>query len=177
MTWYADLETCTYFPQRSDRLLAVGWLERKYPYTRGTTDPRVIDRFAEFLVNQGRHVPGVFLGGHSCSFCFPDDERWDQDPEGRWQFGGGSWLRMEFKGQRIQLGIANLFIPGKGVMYVAPSLMLHYMVDHGYTPPQVFSDALLSCPPIGSEEYYDLFEQNGPHFWQEWARRRGRQDR
>jgi hypothetical protein len=177
MTWYADLEPCTYFRHESDRLLAVGWLERKYPYNRGTADLRVIDRFAEFLVNQGLHFPLAFLGSHSCSLCPSDDVRWEQRADDRWKYvAGGALLRIEFKGKRTPLGITNLFVPGKSVVYVAPSLMLHYMADHGYVPPQAFCDALLSCPPIGSEAYYEAFEQNGPHFWQEWARRRGRPD-
>ncbi|MFO7167887.1 MAG: hypothetical protein DIU80_007635 [Chloroflexota bacterium] len=162
MTWYADLEPCTYFPDASDRLLAVGWLEQEHPYTRGQASPAVIDRFAELLQTQGTHFPAGCLGLHTCSLCpdAPDAHRVIPPYTHR-------------NGRRISLGVTNLFVPGNGVVYVAPSLALHYMVEHEYLPPQEFCDALLSCPPIGSAEYYRLFEQNGPACWREWARRRG----
>jgi len=54
---------------------------------------------------------------------------------------------------RRALGFSNVFVPGEGRLYVAPSLILHYIAEHGYAPPQEFQAAVLACPPMGSAEY------------------------
>jgi hypothetical protein len=48
--------------------------------------------------------PLHFLGPHHCEFC---------------------------RISRIE-GIANLFIPAEGFLYVAPSLIVHYAVEKGH---------------------------------------------
>lgn len=52
-------------------------------------------------------------------------------------------------------------------MYAAPSLILHYILAHGYKPPQEFIDAVINSPDASSEEYYQkiLAYSNGYDFW------------
>lgn len=60
------------------------------------------------------------------------------------------------------MGVFNLFIPGDGVLYVAPSLILHYMDAHGYGPPKEFQASVMSCPPMRSMDYLKAVLKNGP---------------
>jgi hypothetical protein len=38
---------------------------------------------------------------------------------------------------------------------VSPENIGHYIVAHGYAPPEKFIRAVEYCPPIESEDYYD----------------------
>ncbi len=58
-------------------------------------------------------------------------------------------------------GGTNLFVPGDGVLFVCPELILHYINAHGYQPPQSFCDAVMACPDTRSSEYKRLFLDNG----------------
>jgi hypothetical protein len=51
------------------------------------------------------------------------------------------------------MGITNVFVPGEGVVYVAPSLVLHYMDSHEYALPESFVAAVRACPPMGTAKY------------------------
>jgi len=59
-------------------------------------------------------------------------------------------------------GVYNLFVPGRGCVYVAPELILHYIVAHEYFPPKVFQAAVLSCPKMRSIAYFKAILKNGP---------------
>jgi hypothetical protein len=59
-------------------------------------------------------------------------------------------------------GVANLFIPGEGVLYVAPELIVHYVDAHEYAPPIEFQRAVLACPPMRSAAYFKAILANGP---------------
>jgi hypothetical protein len=45
--------------------------------------------------------------------------------------------------------ISRLSIPA----YVAPELILHYIDQHGYSPPAEFQQAVLDCPTMRSVAY------------------------
>jgi hypothetical protein len=80
--------------------------------------------------------PVIALGWHTCDLCL-DEPR--------------------------ATGVKNLFIPGDGVVYVCPELVTHYMSVHRYQAPGCFCEAVLKCPPIGSEEYLQALLKNGGH--------------
>lgn len=63
---------------------------------------------------------------------------------------------------RIDVGCSNLFIPGSTQIYIAPSMVLHYISRHRYRPPNVFCDALLRCPPIGTRMYFEALRPGVP---------------
>jgi hypothetical protein len=135
----ADLSSDGYFAV-GDFIRTIGWLEAGHPYQRGSVPD-------EFLTSLKRHVteafqPVVFFGFHKCSLC----------PEGK---------------QRS--GCLNLLIPTPRLLYVAPELVVHYIEDHGYRPPQEFIEAVLACPEQESEEFMRMlrpFERSwGEDFW------------
>ena len=51
------------------------------------------------------------------------------------------------------MGISKLWLPDDGIVYVAPSLILHYIDAHGYSPPVEFREAVIACPPMRSIDY------------------------
>jgi hypothetical protein len=132
MAWYEDLAPCSYFGDAATpSLKAVGWLERGQHFEIGTVDREVYERLVQLL--RQPWGPGVFVGFHDCEFCQYEPAR----------------------------GIANLFIPGDGFLYVCPELITHYMNAHFYAPPQEFCHAVLACPPMRSMEYLKAVLANG----------------
>ncbi len=47
------------------------------------------------------------------------------------------------------------------ILYVAPSLILHYIDAHGYAPPDQFQRAVMECPPMKSMPYLRALLANG----------------
>lgn len=55
----------------------------------------------------------------------------------------------------------EIFVPGQGVIYVAPRLIEHYVATHWYSPPPEFVTAVLKCPASPSATYRKAFLDNG----------------
>ena len=53
----------------------------------------------------------------------------------------------------VALGASNLFVPTSEVLFVAPSLVVHYIDAHQYRPPDSFLDAVDGCAEMRSLEY------------------------
>lgn len=66
-------------------------------------------------------------------------------------------------------GISNLFLPGKNCIFLAPSMIVHYIDRHKYEPPAEFWQAVLDCPEMRSDAYKQALLANGPSD-QEWIR-------
>jgi hypothetical protein len=174
MTYFADLSPCTYFHhflRPSGRLLAVGWLDDSHPFPRGPVKDHTLSRLAllvqppwpepDQLSDDDREsiAMGAILGPwepvfgcgyHDCEIC--------NDANDLARRGRG----IVVDGRSIKVGAFNLFVPGVGVVYLAPSLILHYIKDHEYLPPTVFLEAVDRCPPMHSSEYRQLIIANGP---------------
>ncbi|MEZ0228861.1 MAG: hypothetical protein ACAI25_09565 [Planctomycetota bacterium] len=119
MTFFPDLDPCTYFFGATEsRLKAVGWLLKALARSPWT--------------------PVFFAGPHFCTICRA------KDPELR------------------HGGVYNVFIPGDGFLYVAPTLILHYLESHAYAPPEEFMRAVTACPRMSSPEYMAEVEKHGP---------------
>jgi hypothetical protein len=159
MTYFSDLQPCTYFdrhgavlvasrnvplPMFSGPLLAIGWLEMEHDFARGSCAPKWRTMLGALV--EHRLQRSNFLGDHLCSVCRYAERR---DP-----------VTSEIIA-RIARGRANVFVPGEGLVYVTPELILHYIDAHGYRPPDVFCSAVETCPPIGSEAYFARLDLRG----------------
>lgn len=133
MTHIADLAPCNDLRLDAAKVpvLAVGWLDDAHPYTRGSVDRDDFDTLISLLANPWQ--PFVSAGRHACPFC---------------RFSGGPARVGE-----VTMGSANLFVPAEACVYVAPSLILHYIDAHGYAPPDAFWEAVRACPPMRSMAY------------------------
>jgi hypothetical protein len=130
------LATSPFDPQR-----AVGWLQRGHAYPTGQTAPEVISRLFAFVTDPWIAVTRN-LGYDPCNLCI--------DPPAKaptvvtWR--PATWGRR----RQAEVGAAILYVPGTDRVYVAPSMILHYIVVHRYAPPAVFTEAVLACPVPGS---------------------------
>lgn len=144
MTHYADLSPCDYFPSDvQGKLVAVGWLDAEFPYPKGDVDSEFVARLVELLADPWQ--PAVAMGRHECPFC---------------RFSGGP-ATFQFKNTTVNMGVSNVFVPASGAIYVAPSLILHYIDSHGYVPPERFQQAVMECPPMKSMPYLKAILANG----------------
>lgn len=153
MAFYRDLDRCSYFDNGVDPSLdftAIGWLEDPHAYQRGAVRAELVPRLFKFL--ESAWDPIRFRGRHRCDQCRRQPEQ----------------LQNEF-GNVVDVGAINLFIPKAGTagLFVAPSLVLHYMIDHDYCPPLEFQAAVLACPDSASSAYFRRIEESVPKT-EEW---------
>ena len=134
MASLSDLSPCTYFGDPTG-LVAVGWLDAPDSYASGATPSGFVEVLGDLLERPWN--PWHYAGFHTCTLCSP----------GEWW-----WLPPELN--HLELGGTNLWVPGEGVVYVAPSLIIHYVHHHDYLPPQEFIDAVVACPAMESAEYF-----------------------
>ncbi|RYE85593.1 MAG: hypothetical protein EOO75_16820 [Myxococcales bacterium] len=113
----------------------MGWLEREAAYSRGEVSGEFFEALVRLLVEPWQ--PFISAGRHRCSLC---------------RFSGGP-AQFTHGEHTVLVGVSNVFVPGNGVIYVAPSLVVHYIDAHGYRPPDGFIEAVLGCPPMGTMPY------------------------
>lgn len=128
-----------------DRVLAVGWLGW-FTLRRGATP----ERFQVLLNELCRKPPvaTVTLGIHPCRLgrC-------------KWR----RWFRAWF-----YAGCAQIIVPGRdGVVYSAPTLIGHYVRDHGYRPPREFVEAVLALDGPAGVRWEDVRRVCGELCWDE----------
>lgn len=101
----------------------VGWLALEHPFPTGEMDPLLIRELVKAIC--GKHV-NQMRGYHFCEFC----------PRGYFLH------TVSHQGKRSTMGSAEIAVRSKGANYQAPTLILHYVIEHNYLPPQGFLDAL-----------------------------------
>ena len=196
--FYEDLSPCLYvsyssFGPEAEKLKAIGWLAWGHPYTRRQRQlPET--RFGQlFKLLEDPWEPVFFMGSHECEFC-PEETlpvslegyKGPEEPLVNRQVVDGleieciQWRtphleaycrrhKIERDGLVVHFGAHNLYVPAKGCVYVAPSMIAHYVYVHNYEPPAVFWDAVMNCPEMGSETYRQALMVNGPSH-ERWAR-------
>jgi hypothetical protein len=112
-------------------VLAIGWINRAIGYPTGETEPAAYRKLAELCRNPW--LPAVSAGFHNCELC-------------------------QYDGARMK---DEVYIPGRGCIYVAPTGIVHYISAHWYRPPTLFLEAVLACPPMRSMEYKKAILENG----------------
>ncbi|MEW2485482.1 hypothetical protein [Streptomyces sp. NPDC048411] len=121
----------TYVYDTSDQaMLNVGWLAPDYAYRTGIVDDRVIDALK---VLSGAYE-NQMRGFHYCEFC-DADRIWIPDGP-----GGEA---------RVWLGSAEIRVEGEdGTLYASPNLIIHYITEHRYCPPEEFCRAAVRTAGI-----------------------------
>jgi hypothetical protein len=56
------------------------------------------------------------------------------------------------------MGARNLFVPGSHQVYVAPSMIAHYIDSHEYQPPLEFQEALMLSARTSKLDYRKKIE-------------------
>ncbi len=142
--YYPDLSSCPHevILSREDfPTLCVGWLAHMHPYSQG----EVPDEFVERLWVLCSKSILYTLGFHKCPFCR------------RPSYG----TLAQHGNDELRLGSAEIRVLGKDVVYAAPNLIYHYVVEHHYCPPEEFIQAVIEGALPGSPEYETLRKKRG----------------
>jgi hypothetical protein len=59
-------------------------------------------------------------------------------------------------GRPVVLGAAEIRVIGETEIYAAPTLIVHFVAEHDYMPPEAFITAVTTGPPAGSPEHRAL---------------------
>ncbi|MCM1089239.1 MAG: hypothetical protein NC413_00180 [Muribaculum sp.] len=168
--YFEDLTTYAYHNEPEDSL-NIGWLERGHSFHKGSVPEEFMNKLWKYL----RYPVRIFRGSHICDLCEGAPIATHEDivkaiKKGIWP---SPWLKqdtniIEYKGQKRRVGYYELRVWGKnGKVYAAPSLIVHYILQHDYQPPQEFIDAVMDSEDVDSDEYYQkvLTYSNGEDFW------------
>jgi hypothetical protein len=132
MTYYEDGSSYSYLAEFVDGSVNVGWLDSAMPIPTGDFPDEFVDRLTELC----RYPVNLTRGWHRCNLCPPSEEPGRPSPttvtspDGEYLVGHGE-IRVEGE---------------KGARYAAPDMIVHYVREHGYQPPDYFIDAVLSLP-------------------------------
>lgn len=122
---------------------AMGWLEGPHTFETGNSPSGVRERLLE-LLSEPAWQPAFACGAHICEIGACADLV-DQPQYEIWN------------GRRVGFGAANLFIPGSNTLYIAPSTIIHYISAHEYRPSDGFCNAVLNCPLMSTQAYFEAF--------------------
>ena len=130
------------------RLLAVGWLDGPIEFAEGETDPAVVSKLLglglEFVIDEGTR------SDHSCYYCTEEDfNEWGRSVSRERRRGGH---RTDDYRPRSPMSHGHHLVRMNDVVHMCPALLPHYVVAHGYRPPEVFQEAVLSGVFIADED-------------------------
>lgn len=129
---FDDLSHDTYLG-KCPHVRSVAWLGADHAFTTGVPPADLVPLLKQHLNNHWSVFAAA--GTHGCEFC---------EAEGR-----------------VHRDSRNLFIPGPDTIYFAPGMIVHYIEQHGYLPPQVFIESLRHCPPQGSANFMVMMKDFG----------------
>ncbi|MFJ5684300.1 hypothetical protein [Streptomyces sp. NPDC093099] len=137
MTHYPDLTRYSY-NESDQEMVNVGWLAPEHDYRKGLVDKRVVDALRALSAGYDNQMRGI----HDCEFCDTD----------RPVILGGPALDTE-----VWLGSAEIRVQGAdGMFYAAPNLVIHYITEHQYCPPEEFCRAVARTAGIDPGEQLTL---------------------
>jgi hypothetical protein len=124
MTYFPDLSPYTHLPLPgvTDEYVNVGWLDKDYPFPTGPTPDALSDRLLEGLAHPRNRTRGY----HLCNLC-----------------GAREPTRVALAEDTVILGDAEIHIADSGRVYASPNLIIHYVSEHSYRPPDEFVLATL----------------------------------
>lgn len=140
MSYYEDLTPYNYH-HHSVKELNVGWLEKEHEFNTGDVPDGFIDRLKTISENQVFQTRGFQL----CHFC-----------------------KEQIVDSKIKCATSSceIRVIGKdGIVYASPQMIVHYIEEHKYLPPQQFIDAVMEGPLPGTSDYDEVFKRL-PESWQ-----------
>ncbi len=90
----------------------------------------------------------LMRGIHTCEFCALSDHQWFTQQQNTYG-ESAHWA---------SLGDGEIRVLGESVVYAAPALIYHYVVEHHYKPPDEFIEAVLAGEPA-SEQQRELLKK------------------
>ena len=142
MAHFNDMGDSCQFRLFGGPIRAIGWLSRSCPYPRET----MVSSLRDVVLNQLRQglYCGFHCGVHVCEFCYQKD-----NPGKVIDLGSEMFIRGYPTGNGV------IIVPGERYLFVAPTMLGHYIEHHDYRPPAEFITALLDCPDCNSDLFID----------------------
>jgi hypothetical protein len=113
-------------------ILNIGWLSAAEPFRSGIVD----EQFVEALRRLVAARVNLYRGKHYCEFC-----------PGPTFITAPSGLRLAEPSPGTSGNGEIRVVAANGITYVAPVLVLHYVVTHKYLPPPEFIEAVITTAP------------------------------
>lgn len=137
------------YRDHKEKAFNIGWLSADKPMNTGEVPEAFIKKLWKYL----RYPVQVCRGFHTCELCSQSNL---------------DIPIVMYKHKKRKVGYYEIRVWGKdGNVYAAPSLIYHYVTEHGYKPPQEFIDAVMESEHPDSKEYYQkvLEYSKGDDFW------------
>jgi hypothetical protein len=144
MSYYKDLSLYSY--HGNELSLNIGWLSGSEELVAGETPVEFQERLHRFCLDE--NLVKVMRGFQECEFCGLSSSEWGRNHP---IYGENAGL--------MSIGDGEIRVIGRDVVYAAPALIYHYVVEHHYRPPQEFIDAVLTGPQPGSPEHNALLAE------------------
>jgi hypothetical protein len=133
LKYYSDLSSYKYYMlYEIPEIRNVGWLDRENEFATGTVEPDFIEKLKRliFASDEGpcKILVNELRGSYACPICEKKD------------------LELSNKNEKFILGSSEIWIPeykAEGHYFATFGLIIHYIKDHGYKPPQEFIDSVL----------------------------------
>lgn len=137
MTFFEDGSAYRYLAEGvGSGAINVGWLDVEHVFAAGPVPSAFVDR----LLVRCRSPLLRTRGFHRCNLC---------EPAG--SVGVASGVVVESAGGDFVVGGAEIRVLAEnGVCFAAPDMVIHYVVEHGYRPPDAFVEAILGSVGAGS---------------------------
>jgi hypothetical protein len=133
---YEDLSFYSHYIRGSAiEVKNIGWLDQSHPFLKKEINNDFVEKLKKAILNtyKGSYSCDIVVdklrGSYACPVC------------------GEHGLRISNGQESFPLGSAELWIPDnkvKGHYFATFDLIIHYVEDHDYCPPQEFIDAVLA---------------------------------
>ena len=135
MAYFPDLAPYAYGSGSHPGVVHVGWLDGEHDFSRGSVQRCLVDKIKALTANPVE----LYRGTHICELCVQPDglekillpNRVVLDPSCSWV----RWAEQRW-------GNGEIRVPGDGVVFAATVLIVHYIEEHGYLPPDPFLKAV-----------------------------------
>jgi len=133
MAYFADMSAYQYmqtlhWPYFLRKAINIGWLDARHEFVVGDVPQDFVDALFDHCCLQPVRK---LMGNHECGICISK--------------GMSPQSIFSHNGKQAILGDAEIEIPfGRSRLFVAPTLIFHYVRDHAYRPPDDFVKAVLA---------------------------------
>jgi hypothetical protein len=129
--YFQDLSPYEYREKdKASNLFNIGWLDDEHDFPKGCSDDLFLDKILYLCMKP----VNITRGYHICPFCTYNSKE---------ELFAAMGYKTMYKGVPVYFGSAEIRVNGlDGKVYAAPTLIYHYIKEHGYLPPQEFIDAV-----------------------------------
>ena len=136
-----------------EMIVNIGWLSSEHFYEMGDTEPKFIEKLTEIIISNDiyNYKFNKIRCNAPCNLC-------------------RECIELPYINKRrnvlmdMPLGHSELLIPSQvnNQYYASPGLILHYIRDHYYKPPQEYIDSVMALDltqPFNAQDCFDLLKK------------------